>query len=73
MVRSRPFDFAQGRHATSIENDALRLTVLHEGGHITGILDKTTGVTPLWIPCGRRSSRRCGSNNQRRVAERLAS
>jgi len=38
------------RHATSIENHALRLTVLHEGGHIAEILDKGTGVNPLWIP-----------------------
>jgi hypothetical protein len=40
----------RGRRATSIENDALRLTVLHEGGHIAQILDKRTGINPLWIP-----------------------
>jgi len=40
----------RGRRATSIENDALRLTVLHEGGHIAEILDKQTGINPLWIP-----------------------
>ena len=39
-----------GRRATSIENDALRVTVLHEGGHIAEILDKPTGLNPLWIP-----------------------
>jgi len=38
------------RRATSIENDALCLTVLHEGGHIAEILDKQTGINPLWIP-----------------------
>ena len=38
------------RRATSIENDALRVTVLHEGGHIAQILDKRTGINPLWIP-----------------------
>jgi hypothetical protein len=38
------------RRATSIENDALRVTVLHEGGHIAEILDKQTGINPLWIP-----------------------
>jgi hypothetical protein len=38
------------RRATSIENDALRVTVLHEGGHIAEILDKKTGINPLWIP-----------------------
>jgi len=40
----------RGRHATSIESDALRVTVLHEGGHIAEILDKPTGLNPLWIP-----------------------
>jgi hypothetical protein len=50
MFRNRPFDFAQGRRASSVENDALRVTVLHEGGHIAEILDKRTGINPLWIP-----------------------
>ena len=50
VAQGRPFDFAQGRRATSIENDALRVTVLHEGGHIAQILDKRTGINPLWIP-----------------------
>jgi hypothetical protein len=40
----------RGRHATSIENDTLRVTVLHQGGHIAEILDKPTGINPLWIP-----------------------
>src|SRR5437764_9547106 len=40
----------RGRRASSIENDRLRVTVLHEGGHIAEILDKGTGVNPLWIP-----------------------
>ena len=39
-----------GRRATSIENKQLRVTVLHEGGHIAEILDKASGVNPLWIP-----------------------
>jgi hypothetical protein len=38
------------RRATAVENDALRVTVLHEGGHIAEILDKKTGINPLWIP-----------------------
>jgi hypothetical protein len=38
------------RRATSIENHALRVTVLHEGGHIAEILDKSSGINPLWIP-----------------------
>ena len=40
----------QGRRATSIENEVLRVTVLEGGGHIAEILDKRTGISPLWIP-----------------------
>ena len=40
----------RNRRARSIENGTLRVTVLEEGGHIAEILDKTTGVNPLWIP-----------------------
>ena len=40
----------RGRQATSIENAALRVTVLHQGGHIAEILDKPAGINPLWIP-----------------------
>ena len=40
----------RNRRSTSLENDALRVTVLHEGGHIAEILDKRTGINPLWIP-----------------------
>jgi hypothetical protein len=40
----------RGRRAARIENDVLRVTVLEEGGHIAEILDKTTGVNPLWTP-----------------------
>ena len=40
----------RGRRAASIENDALRVTVLEEGGHIAEIADKATGVNPLWTP-----------------------
>src|SRR6476646_6117918 len=39
-----------GRRASSIENERLRVTVLREGGHIAEILDKATGVNPLWTP-----------------------
>lgn len=38
------------RRAVQIENAALRLTVLEEGGHIAEILHKASGVNPLWIP-----------------------
>src|SRR5436190_7792723 len=40
----------RGRRAATIENDALRLTVLEEGGHIAEIADKATGINPLWTP-----------------------
>jgi hypothetical protein len=40
----------RGRRATSIENEQVRVTVLHEGGHIAEILDKRSGVNPLWTP-----------------------
>ena len=39
-----------GRRAASLENEHLRVTVLEAGGHIAEILDKETGVNPLWIP-----------------------
>jgi hypothetical protein len=39
-----------GRTAVGIENAHLRVTVLHGGGHIGEILDKRTGVNPLWVP-----------------------
>ncbi len=38
------------RRAVEIENDALRVTVLAEGGHIAELLDKASGVNPLWTP-----------------------
>jgi hypothetical protein len=38
------------RRAAAIENEDLRVTVLEEGGHIAEILDKETGVNPLWTP-----------------------
>jgi hypothetical protein len=40
----------RGRRAAVIENDRLRVTVLREGGHIAAILDKQTGINPLWTP-----------------------
>jgi hypothetical protein len=39
-----------GRRAVSIENSDLHLTVLPGGGHIASIVDKQTGVNPLWTP-----------------------
>jgi hypothetical protein len=40
----------RGRRAAVLENDALRVTVLEEGGHIAEIFDKRSGVNPLWTP-----------------------
>jgi len=40
----------RGRRATAIENDRMRVTVLHEGGHVAEVLDKHSGVNPLWTP-----------------------
>ena len=40
----------RGRRAAAIENRHLRVTVLNEGGHIAEVLDKATGVNPLWTP-----------------------
>lgn len=38
------------RHAVQLENEYVRITVLVEGGHIAEILDKASGVNPLWTP-----------------------
>ena len=43
-------DSYRNRRAACIENAALRLTVLEEGGHIAEISDKAAGVNPLWTP-----------------------
>jgi hypothetical protein len=40
----------KGRKASQVENDFLRVTVLHQGGHIAEVFDKRAGVSPLWIP-----------------------
>ena len=40
----------RNRRARSIENADLRVTVLEGGGHIAEVLDKTSGVSPLWVP-----------------------
>jgi hypothetical protein len=40
----------RGRRAATIENDDVRVTVLEEGGHIAEILDKRSGINPLWTP-----------------------
>ena len=42
--------FFHNRRAFQIENGQIRVTVLAQGGHIAEILDKSTGVNPLWVP-----------------------
>jgi len=40
----------RNRHVAQIENDGMRVTVTAEGGHVSEILHKQTGINPLWIP-----------------------
>lgn len=40
----------RNRRAVQIENDQVRVTVTVEGGHVAEILNKQTGVNPLWTP-----------------------
>jgi len=40
----------RNRQATQIESDTVRISVLHEGGHIAEFLHKPGGVDPLWSP-----------------------
>ena len=40
----------RGRRAYQWENEALRVTVLAEGGHIAEVLDKASGINPMWTP-----------------------
>lgn len=40
----------RGRRAAALENSRVRVTILLEGGHVAEILDKETGVNPLWNP-----------------------
>src|ERR1035437_5721873 len=45
-----PRTIFKGREAVTIENDNLRVTVLVEGGHIAEVLEKRSGISPLWVP-----------------------
>ncbi len=40
----------RGRRAYQWDNDALRVTVMVEGGHIAEIFHKAQGINPLWTP-----------------------
>ncbi len=39
-----------GRRAVTVESDAISVVVLEGGGHIAAVIDRKTGVNPLWIP-----------------------
>ena len=45
-----PTSTYRGRRAVFIENGQLRVTILVEGGHIAEVLDKRSGINPLWTP-----------------------
>ena len=40
----------RGRRAFQLENEALRIVVTAEGGHLAQVTHKETGVSPLWTP-----------------------
>lgn len=40
----------RGRQAAQVENEHVRITITKEGGHIAEILEKKSGVNPLWTP-----------------------
>src|SRR5947207_2123802 len=43
-------DQHSGRAARVIENEYLRVVVLAGGGHLAAVIDKQSGVNPLWAP-----------------------
>ena len=45
-----PKTIFKGREAVTIENENLRVTVLVGGGHIAEVLEKRSGISPLWVP-----------------------
>jgi hypothetical protein len=45
-----PNTIFNGREAVAIENENLRVTALVEGGHIAEVFDKSSGISPLWVP-----------------------
>jgi hypothetical protein len=40
----------RGRQARMLDNGTLQIVVMLEGGHIAAVIDKATGVNPLWSP-----------------------
>jgi len=45
-----PTSTYRGRRAVFFENEQLRVTILVEGGHVAEVLDKRSGINPLWTP-----------------------
>jgi hypothetical protein len=39
-----------GRRAHTLDNGILQIIVTEEGGHIAAVIDKRTGINPLWLP-----------------------
>ncbi len=40
----------RGRRVATLDNGTLQIVVTREGGHIAAVIDKATGVNPLWSP-----------------------
>jgi hypothetical protein len=38
------------RRAAVLENAALRVVVLEGGGHVAAVIDRASGLNPLWTP-----------------------
>ena len=38
------------RRVVQMENERIRISVTREGGHIAELLEKVSGINPLWIP-----------------------
>ena len=49
-VKVQAEDRFHDRRVVRIENEKIRVSVTAEGGHIAELLDKETGVNPLWVP-----------------------
>jgi hypothetical protein len=39
-----------GRRAATLDSRDLQVVVLEEGGHLAAVVDKATGISPLWVP-----------------------
>jgi hypothetical protein len=50
MAAMPQLELFKGRRAAVIENAELEVIVLEGGGHVAAVLDKASGVSPLWVP-----------------------